>query len=448
MDLTPELRAELLGSLSERELLALLYDWPTWGRPEQVEPLGDWDVWLIMAGRGWGKTRTGAETVKENVKSGDAKRVALIAPTAADYRDVMVEGESGLLAISEPWFMPEWEPSKRRLTWPNGAIATCYAAETPSRLRGPQHDFYWGDEPAVWKYATETYDNLMFGLRLGRNPRGIMTTTPRPIALIRELVRDPRTVITGGATYDNAVNLSAKALERLRRRYEGTTVGRQELYAELLSEVPGALWKRALIDANRRDPEIGGQIPEMLRIVVAVDPAATSSEESDETGIIVAGLGTDMHGYVLEDCSLRGTPGEWGAAAVAAYHRHRADLVIAETNNGGDMVQYTIATVDPAVPSKAIWASRGKYTRAQPVAALYEQGRVHHLKLPPKVTEGGLVVGALEELEDQLCTWVPIVDKHSPDRLDADVWALTELMLEPEEDGTWEAEDELTISRY
>lgn len=426
-------RRRFLRSLTPTEKYELLYAWEAfWARPEQVEPEGAWEIWFLMAGRGFGKTRTGAEWVRKQVEAGEAKRVALVAPTAADYRDVMVEGDSGLLAISRPDFMPEWEPSKRRLTWPNGAIATCYAAETPNRLRGPQHDAFWGDEPAYWKYGPETFDNLQFGLRLGLHPRGVLTSTPKPIRLIREIISDPGTVVTGGSTYDNALNLAAPALRRLQRRYEGTTMGRQELYAELLSEVPGALWRRATIDSLRRDPAIGG-VPEMLRVVVAIDPAASKSEDADETGIVAAGLGTDYHGYVLRDVSGRYHPQEWAQAAIALYHELQADLIVGEVNNGGEMVQTIIATIDPAIPFKAIHASRGKFTRAEPVAALYEQGRVHHLKLPPREDSAGRVIPAFEDLEDQMCTWTTDM-KESPDRMDAAVYAITELLLSPDEE--------------
>lgn len=446
LELPTEERRELLASLAPKAKMELLYDWRGfWARPPQIAPEGEWETWFVMAGRGFGKTRTGAEWVREEVEAGRARRIALVAPTAADYRDVMVEGDSGLLSVSRPDFMPDWEPSKRRLTWPNGAIATCYAAETPNRLRGPQHDLFWGDEPAYWKYGPDTWDNLQFGLRLGVHPRGVLTSTPRPVRLIRDIVSDPTTAVTGGSTYDNLLNLAPSALRRFRRRYEGTTLGRQELYAELLSEVPGALWKRATIDALRVDPA-SGRLPEMARIVVAIDPAATSSEEADETGIVAAGLGTDMHGYVLRDVSGRYHPQEWATKAIALYRELQADALVAEVNNGGEMVATIIATIDPSIPVKAIHASRGKYTRAEPVAALYEQGRVHHLKLPPRQDENGRSLPAFEDLEDQMCTWTQD-SKESPDRMDAAVWALSELLLGDDE-GLMEYELPYEISPF
>lgn len=439
MALPEEARRELIAGLSEAELIEFVYGWRDfWARADQLEPEGnDWEVWLALAGRGWGKTRTGAEWVREHVENATAKRVALVAATVGDYRRVMVEGESGILACSRPDFYPDWEPSKYTLTWPNGAVAICYSGEQPNRLRGPQHDLAWCDELAAWKYAPETWDNLQFGLRLGETPRVLVTTTPRPIRLIRELVRDDHTRITGGPTYDNSANVSQRFVQTVIRKYEGTSLGRQELHAELLSEVPGALWKRATLDRNRVNPD---QAPAYLRVVVGVDPAVTSGENADMTGIIVAALGADYHAYVLWDGSLLDHPQVWASRAISLWHQYRADSIVAEVNNGGDMVAITLATIDPNVPVKEVHASRGKRTRAEPVAALYEQGRVHHLRLPPYQTEDGRVVPALEDLEDQLCTWTED-EKESPDRLDALVWAIWALMLEDEEELLeWEEE--------
>jgi predicted phage terminase large subunit-like protein len=386
-------------------------DWSRWARANQLPPAGDWRTWLLLAGRGFGKTRTGAETVRAFVESGRATRVALVAPTAADARDVMVEGESGILAISPPWARPHYEPSKRRLTWPNGALATLYSADEPERLRGPQHDLAWADELGSWRYPT-AWDMLMLGLRLGRDPRAIVTTTPKPSRLIRELVKNPTTSITRGSTYDNRANLAPAFIEQIISKYEGTRLGRQELYADLLEDVPGALWSRDIIDAARATEPL----PDMRRVVVAIDPAVTSGEDSDETGIIVAGLGQDGLAYVLADRSCRASPDTWAQRAIDAFDEYKADRVIAEVNNGGDLVENVLRTVRARVPYKAVHASRGKRVRAEPVAALYEQGRVKHALDSPA-------------LEDQMATFVPDNSSGSPDRVDALVWALTELML-------------------
>ncbi len=423
-------RGTLIAELSEAEAGALLHDWRFWARPKQLPPIisgpgGDWTTWLVLAGRGFGKTRCGAEWVRAQVcgetplSGGRARRVALVAETAAEARDVMIEGESGLLAVHPPGYRPLYQPSKRRLIWPNGARATHYNAIEPDQLRGPQHDLAWADELAKWRHAQATWDQLQFGLRLGARPRQCVTTTPRPIAALKTLIEDPDTVITRGSSYENMANLAPAFIKRIIKRYEGTRLGRQELNAEILEDVPGALWTRARIDANRV-----ARAPDLARVVVAVDPAAGSADTSAETGIVVAGLGAgsngDAQGYVLEDASLRGTPDAWGRAAVAAYHRWRADRIVAEINHGGEMVEHVIRTVDAAVSYKAVRASRGKARRAEPVAALDEQGRVHH-------------VGAFPELEDQMCAMTTDFDPasagFSPDRLDARVWALTELML-------------------
>ena len=397
-------------SLSPNEAAALFYDWSIWARPNQLPPAGDWSIWLIEAGRGFGKSRAGAEWVKENARSGRYKRFHLVARTAADVRDVMIEGESGLLAISSPDFMPRWRPSIRRIEWPNGAVATTFSAEEPDALRGPQCGAAWCDELASWKYP-EAWDMLLFGLRLGKNPRCIVTTTPRPTKLIKELRKSPNTVVTKGTTYDNRANLAPSFFAQIINRYEGTRLGRQELNGELLEDNPGALWQMSQIEALRVK-----QAPQMRRIVVAIDPAASNNEDSDETGIVVAGLGTDNHGYVLADLSLSASPDGWGKAAVNAYTDFKADRIIAEVNNGGDMVEFVIRSVDAGVPYRAVHASRGKQVRAEPIAALYEQGKVHH-------------VGLLAGLEDQMCEWNPITSEDSPDRVDAMVWALTEIMF-------------------
>jgi len=393
----PEPARNILAALSPGEARALLYDWSFWARPTQLPPPGDWRVWLLLAGRGFGKTRTGAELIRARVAALTARRLALVAPTAADARNVMVEGESGLLAVSPPWDRPRYEPSKRRLTWPNGC-----------------------DELGSWRYP-EAWDMLMFGLRLVDDPRVVVTTTPRPTKLIRALIADPTAVVTRGSTYENRANLAPAFLDQIIRKYEGTRLGRQELEAELLDDVPGALWTRGIIEAARAQAA-----PTLARVVVAIDPAATSTAEADETGIIVAGKDEQGQGWVLADMSGRYPPTEWAKTAIAAYRAHRADRVVAEVNHGGEMVEATLRAIDSNVPFSAVRASRGKVTRAEPVAALYEQGRVHH-------------VGSFPQLEDQMCDFVPTgyddvglrSPRHSPDRVDALVWSLTNLLLEP-----------------
>lgn len=409
-------RLAALADLTEAEAAALEWDWRFWARPNQIAPPGDWTFWLLLAGRGFGKTRTGAEWVRE-IKD-TCGRIALVAPTAADVRDVMVEGESGILATSPPWDRPTYEPSKRRLTWPNGALATTYSADEPERLRGPQSDAAWCDELAAWRYP-EAWDMLMFGLRLGDHPRCAVTTTPKPVRLVRDLLAmgAPRCVVTRGRTYDNSANLAASFLAQVKAKYEGTRLGRQELNAEMLEDVPGAMWNRAMLDANRvrRAPDT------LRRIVVAIDPAVTSGEAADETGIVVAGVGQDGIGYVLDDLTCKDTPDGWARKAVNAYRANKADRIVAEVNNGGDLVEATIRMVDRSVPFTAVRATRGKAVRAEPAAALYEQGRVKH-------------VGAFATMEDQMCAFTSDLDRKalgtSPDRVDALVWAITELMVE------------------
>jgi predicted phage terminase large subunit-like protein len=374
-----------------------------------------------MCGRGWGKTRTGAETVRNYVETGVYGRIGLIAPTAADARDVMVEGESGLVNICPPWNKPLYEPSKRRVTWNNGALATLYSADEPERLRGPQHDFIWGDEPRSWRYP-DAWDQAMLGLRLGVHPRWVATTTPSRTALIRKLLAIPGVHLTRGSTYDNRANLAEMFFQQIARQYEGTTLGRQELYAEMLDDVPGALWTRATIENNRRlvkPDEMKAFVQSLKRIVVGVDPAATSNEDSNDTGIIVAGVAANGHGFVLEDRTVKASPDGWGRRAVRAFDDYKANAIVPETNQGGEMVSAVLRTAAASegiyISIKPVHASRGKRTRAEPIAALYEQGKIHH-------------VGAFSALEDEMCSWLPGED--SPDRMDALVWALTDLMLD------------------
>lgn len=389
-------------------------DWASIARPEQLAPeVVNWSIWLILSGRGWGKTRTGAEWVRGLAESGTVERIALVGPTAADVRDVMVEGESGLLAIAPDSNRPHYEPSKRRLTWPNGTQASMFSSEEPSRLRGPQFGAAWLDELGAWQNAQDTWDMLQFGLRLGKHPRQIITTTPRPIKLLRELLKREGVVVTRGSTYDNRENLAPSFLSSIISRYEGSRLGRQEINAELLEDSPGALWRRDMLEAARIEK---AAMPPLRRIVIALDPAVSVSEGADETGIIVAGLGADNRGYVLEDASGKFSPTDWARRAVALYHKWNADRVVAEINQGGLMVENTLRMIDRSVSYKGVHASRGKITRAEPISALFEQGRVS-------------LVGAFPELEDQLCTFSPGVS-DSPDRLDAMVWALTELMVD------------------
>lgn len=379
-----------------------------------------------MAGRGFGKTRMGSEWIRSKVCGNSPlapppsgwRRIALVAETAADARDVMVLGDSGILASHPKDFRPEWSPTNRRLTWPNGCEAWVYNATEPDQLRGPQHHGAWVDELAKFRYMQETWDQLQFGLRLGTHPQALVTTTPRPFPLIKKMLVDSDTVITRGSTLDNQANLAKNTIKALYDRYGSTRLGRQELEGEVLGDIPGALWNRSSLDECRVD-----KAPETLdRVYVAVDPAASSEEGSDENGIVVVGLAVDAdgynRGYVLEDASLRGSPEEWARKAVHMYRKWSADKIIAEKNNGGDMVLTTIRTADRIVPVELVHASRGKAVRAEPISALYEQGRIHH-------------VGRFDELEDQMCVFS--VDNlrtgamGSPDRVDALVWGLTKI---------------------
>ena len=400
-------RAEILGSLSDDEIALLVSDWRFSARPDQIAPVSDWRTWLILAGRGWGKTRTGAEFIIDEVRQGRAKRIALVGRTAADCRDVMVEGESGVLACSPEDFRPEYEPSKRRLTWPNGAVASTYSADKPDQLRGPQHDLSWADELAAWS-RWDAWDQLQFGMRLGDKPRTVVTTTPRPLVALKRLADASDTHITRGRTSDNEHNLARSFITAIHDRYAGSTIGRQELEGELLSELPGALFARQDIEQNRTQ-----EIPSLQRIVVAIDPAITSKQSSDESGIVVAGI-SNRDFYVLADLSFKGTPEKICRRAIEAYSEFKADRIIVEANQGGDTWRTILEGIDPSVAIKSVHASRGKQARAEPVGARYEQARVHH-------------VGISERLEDQLCNYVPSISKESPDRLDALVWAITEL---------------------
>ena len=413
--------AEILKQLGPQQSEELRYNWEFWARPEQLEPTGDWNAWLALAGRGWGKTRAGAEWVRHRIKKGD-KIVHCVAPTKGDVRRVMVEGDSGLLNVcwkgdktyrGKSIGFPVWSPTNNTLTWENGSKAVFFSAEDPERLRGPQAYSAWTDELCAWRNAQETWDMMMFGLRLGRKPQVFITTTPKTTKLLRNIISDPKTVISKGSTFDNEANLADTFLDAVKKTYEGTRLGRQELYAEILDEASGALWNRTLLHKCEIDRD---EVPPLSRIVVSVDPAVTNKTDSDMTGIIVAGIDQEGTAYVIEDHTDRYSPKDWAAKAIQLYHDHMADRIVAERNQGGDMVRHTLQTEDENVPIKLVHASRGKMARAEPVSALYEQGKVKHVK-------------GLNDLEDQMVQWEPLGSIGSPDRLDAMVWALTDLSL-------------------
>lgn len=387
--------------------------WRFWRRNDQFEPQGDWRTWLVMAGRGYGKTRMGAEWVSALAAEYPGARFALVGATLNEARQVMVEGESGLLAL--PFAeRPEWEPSLRRLTWRNGATATLFSAAEPESLRGPQHDFAWADEIAKWPNGIKAWDNLMLGLRLGQHPRIMATTTPRPVPLLRRLVLEKGLAITRGRTADNDMHLPPEYLASVRAAYEGTRWGRQELDGELIEDAAGALWSRDLIERQRVS-----YAPDLKRIVIGVDPPV--SENGDACGIVAVGIGEDKKAYVLADHSIAGaSPERWARAVAAAVDLWQADRVVVEDNQGGNMVETVLRAADLAMPIKRVHASRNKSVRAEPIAALYEARRVFHTT-------------AFPEMEDQMCGLVSgggyEGPGRSPDRADALVWALTELML-------------------
>ena len=398
----------------------MAFDWQLWAREDQLPPQGDWHTWLVLGGRGAGKTRTGAEWVRgmalglPGFSNKPVERIALVGETLEDVRQVMIEGESGLLAIHPKTERPHYERSKRLLTWPNGSIAQMFSGNRPDGLRGPQFEAAWCDELCKWRYPQETWDMLLFTLPLGEQPRHIVTTTPRPIALLKQLVKSEGILIDRSTTRINKDFLAAGFVKRINEQFGGTRLGRQELEAEILDDRLDALWHRGPLDQLRQK-----MAPELTRIVVAVDPPVTSHEKSDACGIIVAGLCEQGHGYVLSDETLsKASPLKWARAAVSAYLRFEADRIVAEVNQGGEMVEAVIRQIDRSVAIKSVRATRAKYIRAEPVAALYEQGRVHH-------------VGSLPLLEDELCDFGPggLTSGKSPDRLDALVWALTDLML-------------------
>jgi phage terminase large subunit-like protein len=407
------LSQDLISSLSQErksEILQLVevakYRWTLNARPTQFIPVGDWTVWLVKAGRGYGKTRIGVETVR--IWKEQYPILHFIGATAGDARDIMIEGESGILKCSPPWDMPKYEPSKRKITWKNGAYGLVFTADEPDRLRGPQCYAAWCDELASWRYGQDTWDMLMMGLRLGTHPRVIATTTPRPTKMIKELIKDPNTIVTSGTTYENVKNLAPAFLNTIIKKYEGTRLGRQELNAEVLEDIEGALWTLRLIDQSRVK-----SAPELIKIGVAIDPSVTSTDESDECGIMIGGIDQRGEVYVLEDLSGIMSPLTWAGRSIDSYHRLKADRIIGEKNNGGDLIETVIRQIDKNVSYSGVWASRGKVTRAEPVQAMYEQRRVHH-------------VGNLPKLEDEMTTWIPR-EGRSPNRVDALVWLVTYL---------------------
>lgn len=415
--LTLEEYSEFIHGLTPREALAFEWDWEgVWGRDDQLFPAGDFNTWLLMGGRGFGKTRCGAESVRWLVeRAREPGRIGFIGPTAADVRDVMVEGVTGILAVSPPWFRPKYEPSKRRLTWPNGWVGGLFSAEEPDRLRGPQHHIVWAEEVGAWE-SSEAWSMARLGLRLGRRPLMIAGTTPKPTDLMRMILKSPRLHVTRGSTWANADNLAEDYIADMRVAFQGTRLGRQELEGEMLEALEGVLFSQQDID-DARVPTL--ERSKLSRVVVAVDPAPTSTEGSDFTGIVVLGVirrpgrdGVDL--YVLEDATCQGKPNDWAAEVCRVFHRWQADLVVGEINAGGELVESTIRTVEASIPFKGIRARRGKHKRAEPIAALYQQKRVHH------------VGGKLEKLETQMRTFTGVHHRRD-DRVDALVHGAHEL---------------------
>ena len=414
-DLDDGARTRLFDELTPLECAQLIHDWTFWARADQATPPGDWIIWLILAGRGAGKTRAGAEAVRAWAQT--YPLVNLIGPTLADARDIMVRGESGILACCRRDERPRFLAADLRLEWPNGATSSLFSAEEPDRLRGKQHMKLWCDELAAWRQP-EAFDQAMLGLRLGDKPQAVITTTPRPSKIIKALVNGKDTIVTRGSTFDNRAHLARAFFERITARYKGRAIGRQELLAEIVEEAPGALWTRALIERQRVAAEAAPR--EFAEIVVAVDPPARSGSKSDECGLIVAAKGENGLFYVLADLTSQGeTPGAWGARVGAAFRGFKANRVVAEINNGGDMVAEVLRQSEPNLPVRAVHATRGKFLCAEPIAAAYERGLVFH-------------VGAFTKLEDQMCALTPDFDRRaagfSPDRADALVWALADLL--------------------
>lgn len=416
--LPPREREALLGDATLEELTALEKDWRFWARPKQLAPDGDWSVWVLRCGRGFGKTRALAGWVHERAMEEPGRWIALVAKTPGDARDHLIESPGGILRNAPAGGLPVYEPSKKRLTWPNGSYATVYSDERPDQLRGFSGDSACLDEFAKWKNARESWEMLQFGMREASadRPRIVIGTTPRPLSILKEIEARPSTVVVTGSSYENRSNLDPTWFDEALASYEGTRLGRQEIHAELLEDVPGALWTRSRLEELRL-----AEAPDtdIARIVVGVDPAVTSGEEADMTGIVVCAKGRDKRGYVLEDATIRASPEQWARRVVEAYRRWEADRIICEVNQGGDLVETVLRVVDRSVPIRKVHAARGKRVRAEPIAALYEKGDVHH-------------VGMFPDLEDEMCTYVPGETTESPDRMDALVWALSDLMLKPE----------------
>jgi len=421
--------AEFHAAASEIYKEHLVCRWPGYARTQQMPAPSDWTNWLLLGGRGAGKTRTGAEWTR-GMATGDkcftshpVSNIALVAETYADAREVMIEGQSGLLAIHTRHNRPVWISSRRRLEWPNGAVAQVFSSEDPDGLRGPQFSAAWVDELAKWKNPQATWDMLQFGLRLGAFPRQVITTTPRPIKLLKEIIADKRTLISRMATDDNRQHLAAGFFGRIVDIYRGTKLGRQELDGEIIDERSDTLWQRDCLDQHRIQAASSpspSPSPPLQRIVVAVDPPVTGKATSDACGIIVAGIGVDRRAYVLEDQTLQAvSPARWVAMVTQLFDKYEADQVVIETNQGGDMAESVLRNACPHLPIRQVKATRGKWLRAEPVAHLYERGLVSH-------------VGALPELEDEMCDFglEGLTSGASPDRLDALVWALTDLLLD------------------
>ena len=400
--------------MSGNDLIGMSHDWELLARNDQIDfhlPIPDWRIWLLMGGRGCGKTRAGAEWIRAQVADKACRHIALVAPSLADAREVMLEGESGLLNIGFPSERPRFISSRRRLEWSNGAVGHIYSAEDPDSLRGPQFDAAWADEFCAWSYPEDTLSNLRFALRLGNETRLVVTTTPRPIPALKTLLKYPKLVVSRAKTYDNAAHLAPSFIEAMEDSYGGTQLGRQELDGDLITDHAGALWTRALIEKCRCM-----DMPELSRIIVAIDPPATSGPKADKCGLIVAGL-AENSAYILQDASIQGlTPEGWARRAAGLYHEWEADCVLAEVNQGGDMVKTILHQCDSNIPVATVHARRGKTARAEPVAALYEQGRVFH-------------IGRFDALEDEMVLMGSAAIKHSPDRVDALVWAVHDLIL-------------------